>query len=131
MKKAPCGAFATLLRRTEQGCETQGLCVVVAGTGVALFGLVEAAAAVVAPIEIAAGTSSGPMAAPPTVAVVAAAAPAAWPPAAAPAAGAWAMVVDAAGAAGTAVCALATLVAAIAVKRRASLMPESPELVLQ
>ena len=45
---------------------------------VALLGLVETAAAVVAPIEIAAGTSSGPMAAPPAaVAVVAAAAPAA------------------------------------------------------
>jgi hypothetical protein len=108
----------------------QGLCEVDAGTWVALLGLVEAAAAVVAPIEIAAGTSSGPTAAPPAaVAVVAAAAPAAWPPAApaAPAAGAWATVVDAAGAAGTAVCALATVVAAIAVKRRASLMPKSPD----
>jgi hypothetical protein len=95
---------------------------------VALLGLVEAAAAVVAPIEIAAGTSSGPTAAPPAaVAVVAAAAPAAWPPAAppaAPAAGAWATVVDAAGAA---VCALAIDVAAIAAKRRASLMPKSPD----
>jgi len=102
----------------------QGLCEVEAGTWVALFGLVEAAAAVVAPIEIAAGTSSGPTAAPPAaVAVVAAAAPAAWPPAA-PAAGAWATVVDAAGAA---VCALAIDVAAIAAKRRASLMPESPD----
>jgi hypothetical protein len=92
---------------------------------VALLGLVETAAAVVAPTEIARGTRSGPTAAPPTAAVVAAAAPAAWPPAAAaPAAGAWATVVDAAGAA---VCALATDVAAIAAKRRASLMPKSPD----
>jgi len=122
MKKAPRGAFAmSLLRRTDQG-----LCVGVAGM-VALLGLVEAAAAAVAPTEIAAGMSSGPKAAPPTAAVLAAAAPAAWPPAAAPAAGAWATVVDAAGAAGAAVCALATVVAAIAVNRRASLMPESPE----
>jgi len=101
---------------------------VVVGTGVALLSLVDAAAAAVAPTEIAAGTSIGAKADPVVAATVAA--PAAWPPAApaAGAAGACATVVDAAaGAAGTAVCATATPVAAMADNRMMSLMIKSPK----
>jgi hypothetical protein len=98
------------------------LCEVVAGTGV--LELVDAAAAAVAPTEMAAGTNIGANAAP-VVATVAA--PAAWPPTTAPVAGACATVVDAvAGAAGTTVCATATPVAAMADNRITSLMTESP-----
>jgi hypothetical protein len=93
----------------------------VVGTGVALLELVDAAAAAVAPIEIAAGTA---MAVPVTAPVVTTA-PVAWPPAAAPAApGACAMVVD--DAAGATVCATATPVAAMADNKKMSLMTESP-----
>jgi hypothetical protein len=104
---------------------------VVVGTGVALLSLVDAAAAAVAPIEIAAGTAMGARTAP-VAAVVVAAAPTAWPPAAAPpvavplaavpAAGAWAMVVDA----GATVCATAIPVAAMAENRITSLMTKTP-----
>jgi hypothetical protein len=99
-----------------------GLCEV--AVGVALPGLVDEAAAAVAPIEIAAGTT---MLVPAAAAVVTTVAPAAWPPTTAPAAGACAMVV--AGAAGTTVCATATPVAAIADNRSTNLMTESPEKV--